>query len=1066
MQWLAALCIRRPVFTWVLVVSLVVIGIASMLGLGVDRYPNVDLPIVVVTTVLPGASPDQIESEVSDPLEEAINTTSGLDELRSVSYEGLSVVTATFTLDVDATTAATDVRDRVNRAFPNLPKDVEQPVVQRLDPSAVPVMLVAVLGKGSVRDTTEVATRRVRRQLEAVGGVGTTAILGGRARQITLEADPDRLEKYGLTISDIERAVTAEDVNVPGGYVMRGAEARQLRIEGRIDSAAGFNDMAVAARGGGIVRLKDVGQAKDTQADPASLASLSGRDVVVLQIIKQSGANTVAVVDALRARVREIESSLPLGFELRIVRDESEFIRNAISAVEQHLVVGATLAALVVLLFLWNVRATAIAALAIPSSIVSSFALVRAMGLTLNTLTLLALTLSVGIVIDDAIVVLENIYRFLREKHMPPRDAAIFATREIGLAVLATTLSLIAVFLPIGFMGGIVGRFMKSFGLTMSFSIAVSLFVAFSLTPMLSARWLRPPKEGVPPESPLPPPETKDERAIYDAWRRGDRTPPLSRGGLHGSLERRYVKLLAFLMPRRWIVGLSILAAIASAIPLGIIVDKNFLPLDDESRFEVTIRAEEGTSLDQTRLLCDRIAADIRALSGVRHTVVTIGSEPGDPSGRSPNEASIFVALVDPRDRPLDQYAMMNRVRRDVLPKYAAFKLRTIVTPVNVFGGTGAQSAGIQYVLRGPDLEKLAAYSKALAARLRAFPGVVDADTTLVLGRPSYAVRFDRARAADLGVTAVQAAAAARAAVGGVRVGSFTQAGENYDVYVRAMESFRNDPNAIATLQISAANGHVVRLGDVANVVPSTGPASIERLSRQRQVTVYANVTPGVSEAAVIQALERARADLHMDPNYHASLTGRARELGRAGQSFATAFLLSLTFMYLVLAAQFESWIHPITILVALPLTVPFALLSLVLLGQSMNIFSTLGILVLFGIVKKNGILQVAHTRDLQSRGLSRPDAVMLGNRDRLRPILMTTLAFVAGMIPLVVSSGAGSGTNRAMGSVIIGGQLLSLLLTLIATPVVYTWFDDLSRWMARRFRRRPAQMQVPAREG
>ena len=1082
MQWLAEICVRRPVFTWVLILGLVVVGISSMGGLGVDRFPNIDVPIVVVTTVLPGASPEQVEREVSEPLEEVINTVSGIDELRSNSYEGLSVVVARFVLEKDIDVAAQEVRDRVNRVVSSLPDGIDQPRVERVDPGAAPVMTIAVLSDRSRREVTSFADTRVRRLIESLDGVSGVTVIGGEEREIEVRIDPARLTSYGLTARDVQRALATENVELPGGDVQEGARTLQLRVLGRVTDPATFGALPLATRDGRTIRIADVADVIDGTEEPSSAGTLDGQSVVLVQIRKQSGTNTVAVVDMLRERVAEIRRELPPAYRIEIVRDESEFIRNSVHAVEEHLVVGGLFAALVVLFFLWNGRSTVIAALAIPTSIISTFTLLRWMGLTLNSMTLLALTLAVGIVIDDAIVVLENIVRWVEEKGESPRRAAVLATREIGLAVLATTLSLVAVFLPVAFMAGIMGRFMASFGFTMSFAIMVSLVVSFTLTPMLSSRWLKgsvkPSKERedgpyrdaddtetrrraeleakagdvhveeLPDPAPGP---RREEREELREWMRGTRVVPgdhlhaEARRGLYRYVERSYLWLLAFVMRHRWLSAIAMVVTLASIVPIGRAVPKNFLPVDDESRFEISMRATEGTSLAQTQIIAERIARDVRALPGAAHTLVTVGSPPGDASGRGPNQASIFVTLVPPTERAASQVQLIGTVRDEVLPRYEAEHLRTIVSPVNAFGGGGADSAAIQYVLRGPDLEHLATYSQGVLDAVRDIPGVVDADVSLVTGRPAYEVHIDRARAADLGVSITDIATALRLVVGGVEVGTYSEGGETYDVRVRAEAEARMDPARIALVTVPTSRGGSVRLSDVASITPGEGPASIQHLARQRQVTVYCNVAPGFSEADVITAFQQAFDAQEPQPGYRAQLTGRSRELARAGQSFLFAIFLSFVFMYLVLAAQFESWIHPVTILLSLPLTVPFALLSLLVLGQSLNIFSALGILVLFGVVKKNSILQVDHTRELRRKGLSRADAIMVGNRDRLRPILMTTVAFVAGMIPLVASSGAGSGTNRAIGSVILGGQTLALLLTLIATPVVYSWFDDLS---------------------
>jgi HAE1 family hydrophobic/amphiphilic exporter-1 len=1071
MQWLAEICVKRPVFTWVLVLLITVIGGSSFFGLGVDRFPNIDVPIVVVTTVLPGASPEQVEREVSDPIEEAISSVSGIDELRSNSFEGLSVVMARFLMEKDMDVAAQEVRDHVNRILTTLPEGIDQPRVERVDPSAAPVMQIALISDRSPREVTEYADTRIRRMVESLDGVGGVAIIGGQERIIEIRLDTQQLAALGLTPRDVQMALAQGNIEIPGGDVEEGARTMQLRVRGRLTDASQFGDLVVATRDGRPIHVRDVSTVADTDEEPHSLATLDGRNVVIVQVQKQSGTNTVAIVDALTARVNEIRAALPPSYDVQIVRDESEFIRNAIAAVEEHLILGGFFAALVVLLFLWNGRSTVIAALAIPTSIIGTFALINVMGLTLNIITLLALTLAVGIVIDDAIVVLENIVRWIEEKGYDPKHAAVYATKEIGLAVLATTLSLVAVFLPIAFMSGIIGRFMSSFGFTMSFSILVSLFVSFTLTPMLCSRWLTgtksPEGRASKPPAPVeeeddlvvadpPPGDRAEERGQYLAWARGERKVSTSesghgghaseRSGLYGRLERAYMWLLAHSMRHRWVVGIFLVIAVVSIRPLGAAVAKTFLPIEDESRFEISIRAPEGTSLAQTQLVGERIAREVRNTDGVSHTLVTIGSAEGDSSGRGPNQATIFVALRPPTTRAMSQSDIIDVVRNTILPHFADEHLRTIVNPVNAFGGGGADSAAIQFVINGPDLDQLATYSAQMLERVRAIPGIVDADVTLVTGSPAYEVHIDRARASDLGVNVADIANALRLVVAGVDVGTFADGGEQYDVRVRADLEDRTRVTDLAQIMVpSTVPGRTVRLADIATIVSAEGPASIQHLGRTRQVTVYCNTIPGASEATIIEQFNTEFEQLHVVPGVHSAFTGRSRELGRAARSFGVAVLLSFIFMFLVLAAQFESWVHPITILISLPLTIPFALISLLVLNQSVNIYSALGILVLFGVVKKNSILVVDHTRELRRKGFSRADAVMIGNRDRLRPILMTTIAFVAGMIPLLASSGAGAGTNRAMGSVIAGGQVLSLLLTLIATPVVYTWFDDLS---------------------
>jgi HAE1 family hydrophobic/amphiphilic exporter-1 len=645
-------------------------------------------------------------------------------------------------------------------------------------------------------------------------------------------------------------------------------------------------------------------------------------------------------------------------------------------------------------------------------------------------MTMLALTLSVGIVIDDAIVVLENIYRFIEEKHDDQFHAAVEATQEIGLAVLATTLSLVAIFVPVGFMGGIVGRFMKSFGLTMAFAIMVSLLVSFTLTPMLSARWLKVDRDN-------------DEDGAGDSPAAAKKAHSSKDSRIFHAVDVFYTKLLEWSMRHRGLVAGAAVLVLLSSVPLFMAVNKNFMPQDDQSEFEINLRAPEGTSLEQTDVLTNRIANAVRQRfpDDVDYTLVTIG---GDPA-KTRNLGNIYVRLKPIEHRSLDQFEVMNRVRQDVLPPLSK-DLRTSVQPVAAIGGSGAQAADVQFVINGPDLRKLEAISSQLIARVKTLPGVVDVDTSLNVGKPELSVQVDRPKAADLGVQIGDAAEALRLLVGGDQVTTYNESGEQYEVHLRARAENRTTEQAISNLTVPSTRLGSVALDNVADFTPGTAPSDINRLARQRQVTVFCGLLPTASQATVQNAILEEFNKVKTTNEYIGRFSGRSRELGRAAQNFVLAFLLSLVFMYLILAAQFESWLHPITILLSLPLTLPFALLSILIFRQSLNIFSALGLLVLFGVVKKNSILQIDHANQLKETGLSTHDAVVQASRDRLRPILMTTFAFVAGMIPLIVSRGIGSGTNHAIGFVIFGGQSLALLLTLLVTPVAYSLFDDASR--------------------
>ncbi|HQZ83415.1 MAG TPA: efflux RND transporter permease subunit, partial [Pyrinomonadaceae bacterium] len=684
-------------------------------------------------------------------------------------------------------------------------------------------------------------------------------------------------------------------------------------------------------------------------------------------------------------------------------------------------------------------RSTIIAALAIPTSIIAAFALIAAMGYSLNQMTMLALTLMVGIVIDDAIVVLENIYRFVEEKGMDPFKAAVEGTREIGLAVLATTLSLLAVFIPVGFMTGIVGRFMSSFGLTSAAAIAVSLIVSFTLTPMLAARWIKPKKK---PNDPLPPEIGDDPTVAYAVSHETDSKS----GWLYGKVDTGYTFLLRLAMRHRWAVVLICILTVASIYPLYKYVGMAFLPDEDESSFQVNVRGPQGTSLAATQTIVDRIGRDIKEkVPGLLNSTVNVGGYGGGGSG---NSGTVSVNLVPVKERKQSQAELMGMVRGMVKP-YSNKDWRINVSAASSIAqgiGLGRGGSGIGYFISGPDMDQLNAYADQLVEKMQQDPTFRDPDNSVDAGTPEVRFVIDRVRAADLGVDAGNIARALNIAAAGQRVSTFSEGTKQYDVMVQADEQFRRTRENLRLFTVSSSKGEPVPLDRLVTAQESLSPSSIQRLNRQRVVTISSGLPPNASESDALAHLKELVKSLNMPPEYSSGVTGQSKELERAYSSFMLAFLLSFVFMYLVLAAQFESFIHPITILLTLPLSVPFALLSTAVAGQTLNIFSALGILLLFGVVKKNAILQIDHTNSLRAKGMARYDAIIQANRDRLRPILMTTIALVAGMIPLIVGTGAGAATNRSIGILVVGGQSLCLLLTLLTVPVFYSLFDDAAK--------------------
>ncbi len=1055
MQKLAEICIKRPVFASMIILALVVIGAASYFRLGVDRFPSVDIPNVSVRTSLPGASPEEVETEVSYKVEEVVNTVEGVQELRSISGQGSSIVIVSFGLDRDIDTAAQDVRDRVATVIRDLPRDADPPVVTKFNNDSSPVMTVALSADRPLRELTELADKIVKVQLERSEGVGEINIVGGLQRAISIWIDPDRLAAYQIPVTAVRNALVRQNADVPGGNVTQGSREQTLRTMGRVADPKAFDDIVVAKINDAPVRIRDIGRTEDGTREQRSLARLNGVPTVTLEVRRQSGANTVEVIESAKRNLEKIASQLPTDVKMEIIRDQSRYIYAALHEINLHLILGSILACLVVMLFMRNWRATVIAGIAIPASVISTFGMMRALDFTLNSVTMLALVLMVGIVIDDAIVVLENIFRFVEEKKMRAFEAARAATAEIGLAVMATTLSLVVIFVPVSFMSSISGRFLYQFGITAAVAIMVSLLVSFTLTPMMSARLL------------------KSDGGGHDAK---------SRRGFYRFIDGAYTALLKLSMRHRIAVSLLALAVIFSAVPLYKIVKQDYIPTDvDESEFDVNVNAREGTSFEAMKEVMLAVEKDLMTTPGVRFVLTNAGG--GFLGGVNQGGAYIRITPIEERSfslarlwrglikgDPLEVFRG-NYSQRDVMQEIRSRlrryrDLRTSVRNARSFniGGGGAE---IDFVLRGPDLEQLFNYAEQLREKSTEL-GIVDADTSLKIDKPELRVEIDRERAADLGVAVEDIATSMRLMVGGdQRVSRFRDAAlnEDYDVQLRVSEGKRNDPEAISRLYVVRQDGSLSRLDNVVRVVEARSASRIDRLDRQRQVSLRANVAPGYALADRLDALRQAVTEMQLPAAYTTAISGQARELERTFYEFIWAFLLSIIFMYMILASQFESVMHPFTILLSLPLSIPFALVSLWATGNTLNLYSALGILVLFGVVKKNSILQIDHMNNLRRQGMERPVAIIQANRDRLRPILMTTLALVAGMMPLALGTGPGSDERRAIAVVVIGGQTLSLLLTLLVTPVAYSLLDDLAETPAwRRLAERMGAMTQPLR--
>ncbi len=1033
MQWLAEICVHRPVFATVIVLFLTVVGGFSFFTLGVDRFPKIDLPTISVSTSNAGAAPEEIENEITDVIEGALNTVPGVEEMRSSSSRGRSNVTLTFNLEKNPDVAFQEIQQKLSTIVNRLPETADPPVAQKSDPDSQPVLQYVISAPRNVIELSTLVENLITKRIESADGVGEVFMYGSRKRQVRISINPDRLRAYNISVTEVSNAIRAQNQELPGGNLIEGARTLGVRTMSKLTEVAQFNDIVITTRNGFPIRVSDIGRVEESGAEPSSAASLNGVQSVSVGVRKQAGANTIAVINNVKSRMENIIPNLPEDMNVAIIRDQSEFIENSLHAIQEHLLLGGLFASIIVFFFLWNFRSTIIAALAIPVSIIAAFAAIAAFGYSLNQMTMLALTLMVGIVIDDAIVVLENIYRFVEEKGMDPFQAAIEGTREIGLAVLATTLSLLAVFIPVGFMTGIVGRFMSSFGLTAAAAIAVSLIVSFTLTPMLAARWIKRPKHAAGgPSGDENPETTKQSGDSKDGW-------------VWQKIDGGYTFMLKLAMRFRWAVVLICVVTVASIVPLYHFVGMAFLPDEDESLYQINLRGPQGTSLSATQSILERIARDIRAeVPGIKNTLVLAGFG----RGSGPNNGFINVSLLPVSERDFSQADLINKTR-GIVKKYSSKDYQVNVSASSSIAGSiglGRGGSGVGYYIAGPDRTRLEAFAEQLVEKLKTDPIFRDPDTSVEVGTPEIRVVIDRTRAADLGVRAGDVAQALNILAAGQIVSTFSEGSQQYDVVVRADEPYRRDRTNFNLFSVASSNGGAVGLERVVKLEEATAPSSISRLNRQRQVTISAGLPPNASEADALSKLEKFASELQLPPEYSTGVTGQSKELQRAYESFLYAFLLSFVFMYLVLAAQFESFVHPITILLTLPLAVPFALLSTAMAGQTLNIFSALGILLLFGIVKKNAILQIDHTNTLRERGLNRYDAIIQANRDRLRPILMTTLALVAGMIPLTLGTGAGAATNRSIGILVVGGQSMCLLLTLLAVPVFYSLFDDIGQ--------------------
>jgi len=1001
-----------------LVMSLVVLGTFSFRSLGVDLFPKADPATVSVALSLPGASPDEMSTSVIEPMEEAISGVSGIDEIQSRMAEGRANITVRFVLERDINDASNDVREKVASAIRNMPPALLPPVITKVDPDADPVMSLIISSNDmSLRTLTELADKQVARAIQTVNGVGEVSVLGGRAREIHIVVDVEKLNSYGLSIAQVRDALVAENIEVPGGTVEQGKGQLLLRTLGRVDASANFNDIVVATRNGTPIRISDIGRAEDGFQRPMSAVWLGKTPAVMLDIRRAMGENTVAVIEGVRAKLVSIGRSLPSSVKVTVIRDDSQFIYASISSLEEHLIFGALFATIVVMFFIRNVRAVIISAVAIPASIISAFTLMNIMGFTLNNMTLLGITLAVGIVIDDAIVVLENIFRYIEEKNCTPFEAAIQGTREVALAVMATTLSLVVIFLPIAFMNGYAKRFINPFGWTMAFAILVSMLVSFTLTPMLSSRFLKL-------SDATADQKTKEHGFFHwlDEWYTGRVNWALDHPG--------------------FIIGISVVTALLT-FPLNRMVGREVVPNEDMGEWIIHVDAPEGTSLEGTSEIAFKLMDELGGIEGVAQIEPSVGVS---ANLSSPTHIHFLCQALPSDERKHTQAQIITEMRKR-LAKHPSYR-PSISSRTALGSGEGNISFPIALQILGPDLDQIAEYSKRALAAAQNIRSITEPKIALNVSNPEIHVAVDRKRAADLGVRMATIGNTLRLAVAGDDEISFYKEGqEQYPVKIRVLESQRGDIGEIGRLTVPSPSGPV-RIDNIAQLQRGLGPTTLQRSDRQFAVMFISDVAPGHALDEATNDVRKMLVGLNMPPTMSFKFQGQSKILDETTANMIMAIGLAMIFVYMVLASQFESFLQPVVIMLVLPIAVPFALLTLWATNRTLNLWSALGMLLLLGIVKKNSILQVDYANVLRQRGMPLRDAIVESCRTRLRPILMTTTAIIAGLIPTSLGIGIGGTGRAAIAVTIIGGQALCLFLTLLLVPVAYVKCDQLEQAM------------------
>ena len=1029
-MWFTRISVKYPVFTIMMMLSLMVLGLASWKRMTVEEFPNVDFPFVVVTTQYAGASPEAVESDITKKLEDQINTISGIKQITSRSSEGFSMIVAEFNLDTSSALAAQDVRDKIAPVTAQFRDEIDTPIVQRYDPSSSPIMSVVFESNSmSLAQLSSYVDKRIVPQLKTVSGVGNVNLLGDAKRQIRIKILPEQLQSYGIGIDQVINTLKNENIEVPAGTLQQKNSELVVQIQSKVIHPLAFGDLVIANKNGSPIFLKQVATIEDTQAELQSSAFYNGRTAVSVDILKSSDANVIQVVDKTYQTLEKLKTQMPAGLNYKVVADSSKGIRASIKDVTRTIIEGAALAVLIVLLFLGSFRSTVITGLTLPITLLGTLTFIWAFGFSINMMTLLALSLSIGLLIDDAIVVRENIVRHteLGKDHV---TAALEGTKEIGLAVLATTLTIVAVFLPVAFMGGLIGRFFYQFGVTVSTAVLISMFISFTLDPMLSAHW-------------------KDPIKKKDNW--------LQRFFNHISnvldrLTHVYEKLLKLALRFRFITVIIAIVSLFAALGLSKLIGTEFVPTPDKGEVRIQFETPVDASLEYTQAKLHQVDKIIRQFPDVVSTYGVVNSEVD--SGK--NHAGLGVTLKPKQERSADLNTLNNEFR-DRLQSVAGIRVTSVAAAQDSVSGG---QKPIMISIKGSDLNELQKISDRFITEMEKIKGVVDLESSLKEPKPTLGVHINRVLASDLGLSVSQIANAIRPLIAGDNVTTWEDRdGENYDVNVRLNENKRMLPQDVQNLYLNSnktnATGQniLVPLSAVATTEEKLGASQINRRDLEREVLIEAN-TSGRPSGDIGQDIDKMQKAFKLPAGYTFDTQGANADMAESAGYALTAITLSIVFIYIVLGSQFNSFIHPAAIMTSLPLSLIGVFLALFLFKSTLNLFSIIGIIMLMGLVTKNAILLIDFIKKAMDQGVSRYDAILQAGKTRLRPILMTTSAMVMGMVPLALGLGEGGEQSAPMAHAVIGGVITSTLLTLVVVPVIFTYLDDLKNFMLRQTRR------------